>query len=230
MTPLFELVRLTYQDYGSAIYASLGYGPFDTLQFLAGWNVVVMLAPFISMLFVDKVSRALMFGTGFVLCMCTLIVLAALQKNFLGTTNTSALSACVAMIYLYVFFYVVFLDGPMFFYIGEVWPSHVRVQGFAIGTCSNCLSNLVWTSAAPSAFASIGWAYYIFFIVQAAIGAAAAFIFFPDTSRKPLEEIAALFGDVSEVVVFQNELERSHLKNEITEKTNAEKLEHQEFA
>lgn len=64
----------------------------------------------------------------------------------------------------------------------------------------------MWTSAAPSAFASIGWGYYLFFVVQAFLGGVAALLFFPDTARKPLEEIAALFGD-QDVVVFQKDLE-----------------------
>lgn len=174
-----------------------------------------MLAPLICMLFVDKISRAQMFATGFFLCMCTLIVLAAVQKNFLGTDNHSALASCVAMTYLYVFFYVVFLDGPMFFYIGEIWPSHVRVQGYAISTTANCISNIVWTSAAPSAFTSIGWGYYLFFVVQAFIGCVVAALYFPNTAGKPLEEIAALFGDVDDVVVFQKELDESNLKSEV---------------
>lgn len=189
-----------------------------------------MLAPFISMLFVDKLSRTYVLASGFLSCMCTLIVEAALQKNFLGSNNTSALAACVAMTYLYVLFYVIFLDGPMFFYVGEIWPSHVRVQGFAIGISANCISNIVWTSAAPSAFASIGWAYYIFFIVQAAIGGIACLLFFSDTARKPLEEIAALFGDASEVVVFQKELEASQFKEARKGKTSTDVFERVEAA
>jgi hypothetical protein len=59
-----------------------------------------MLAPFISMTFVDRLSRTYVLATGFLLCMCTLIVLAAVQKNFLGSDNISALAACVAMTYL----------------------------------------------------------------------------------------------------------------------------------
>jgi len=161
------------------------------------------------MTFVDRVSRKLLIASGFFLCMCTLIVEAALQKNYLGTTNRSGLAAAVAMTYLYVFFYVLCMDGPMFFYIGEIWPSQVRAQGFALGIAAMCLSNLVWTSAAPAAFPSIGWKYYIFFIVQAAIGCAAAILYFPNTLGKPLEEIAALFGDGADVVVFQNDLDES---------------------
>jgi hypothetical protein len=172
-----------------------------------------MLAPFICMTFVDKISRTYVFAAGFFLCMCTLIVEAALQRNFLGTENRSALAAAVAMTYLYVFFYVAFLDGPMFFYIGEIWPSQVRAQGFALGIAAMCLSNLVWTAAAPAAFKNIGWKYYIFFIVQAAFGGVAALKYFPNTLGRPLEEIATLFGDSADVIVFQNDLEESRFEN-----------------
>ena len=184
-----------------------------------------MIAPFICMTFIDKFSRTYVLAAGFFICMCTLIVLAAVQKNFLGSTNTAALAACVAMTYVYVLFYVVFLDGPMFFYIGEIWPSHVRVQGFAIGISANCLSNIVWTSAAPAAFNSIHWAYYLFFVVQAALGGIAALLFFPDTARKPLEEIAGMFGDRDEVVVFQRDLEVEHLKAMNIDKESIQKGE-----
>lgn len=165
------------------------------------------------MTFVDRISRTYVFAGGFFLCMCTLIVEAALQKNFLDTTNKSGQAAAVAMTYLYIFFYVLGLDGPMFFYIGEIWPSQVRAQGFALGIAAMCLSNLVWTSAAPTAFTNIGWTYYIFFIVQAAIGGVAALFWFPDTLGKPLEEIAAIFGDTADVMVFQNDLDESRFKD-----------------
>lgn len=180
-----------------------------------------MLAPFVCMTFVDRVSRTYLFATGFFLCMCTLIVEAALQKNFLGTANKSGLAAAVAMTYLYVFFYVLCLDGPMFFYIGEIWPSQVRAQGFALGIAAMCLSNLVWTAAAPVAFKNIGWKYYIFFIVQAAIGGLVAFVWFPNTLGKPLEEVAALFGDSADVVVFQNDLDESRFEDGIESKLAA---------
>lgn len=99
-------------DYGSAIYSKLGYDSFQVLLFLAGWDVVVMIAPFICMTFVDRLSRTYLLATGFFLCMCTLIVLAALQKTYLGTENHAALAACVAMTFLYVLFYVMVGKTP----------------------------------------------------------------------------------------------------------------------
>ncbi|KAK5242219.1 hypothetical protein LTR20_006765 [Exophiala xenobiotica] len=220
---------LVINNYGTAIYPALGYNELDTLFFLAGWVGIVALAPLLCMTFVDKVSRTYLIASGFFLCMCTLIVEAALQANYLGTDNAAGLAGGVAMTYLYVFFYVICMDGPMFFNIGEIWPSHVRVQGFAIGICSMCICNIVWTAAAPTAFANIGWKYYIFFIVQAAIGGVATLLYFPNTLKKPLEEIAALFGDADEVVVFQGDLDQSRFDNGIHVKDSDEKDERVEI-
>jgi hypothetical protein len=71
------------------------------------------------------------------------------------------------------------------------------------------LTNLMWLQAAPHAFVSIGWKFYLFFIVITGIGSLVVFIFFPDTLHKPLEEIAALFGDEDTVVVYQRDLDHS---------------------
>jgi len=73
------------------------------------------------------------------------------------------------------------------------------------------LTNIVWLQAAPTAFSSIGWKFYIFFIVFSAIGSLVALFLFPDTLHKPLEEIAALFGDHDLVVLYQTDLDHTQI-------------------
>jgi polyferredoxin len=65
-------------------------------------------------------------------------------------------------------------------------------------------TNIVWLQAAPTAFASMGWRYYLFFIIFTAIGAVVVWFTFPDTLNMPLEEIAKLFGDDDLVVAYQS--------------------------
>jgi hypothetical protein len=67
--------------------------------------------------------------------------------------------------------------------------------------------NLIWLQATPTAFANIGWRFYICFIVPGTIGAAIMFFCFPDTKGLPLEEVAAIFGDANEVATYQRELQ-----------------------
>jgi len=165
----------------------------------------------VAMSFADKISRPRLIALGFALCSATLIVEAALQKNYLMTTNKSGLSAGAAMLFLFFIFYSLTLDGSSYFYIGEIWPSHLRAQGFALGIIVLCVINIVWVEAAPYAFAAIGWKFYIFFIVLSAIACIVSLLFFPDTLHKPLEEVALLFGDVDQVVVVQKELAVSGL-------------------
>ena len=75
----------------------------------------------------------------------------------------------------------------------------------------------VWLQAAPTAFAHIGWKYYIFFILFSGLGASCAFFVFPDTLHKPLEEVAAMFGDHDLVMVYQKELDSAHVPLETIE-------------
>lgn len=64
----------------------------------------------------------------------------------------------------------------------------------------------MWLQIAPIAFASIGWRFYMVFICCALAAAVTIFFTFPDTANKPLEEIAALFGDDDLVAIYQRDV------------------------
>lgn len=149
----------------------------------------------LAVLIVDRLPRHHLITIGLIGALASLCAECAIQAQYLGTTNQAALRAGVAMLYVYVFFYGVFLDGPTFFYLGEIFPTHLRAQGMTMGMASLCLADIIWLQAAPTAFKSIGWRYYLFFIVITALGTVWVFFTFPDTRNLPLEEIGRLFGD-----------------------------------
>lgn len=144
------------------------------------------------------------FGLG--ACATLIAIEAALQRFYLGTTNRSGLIACSAIIILFQATFCAFLDGPTYFYVAEIWPSYARSQGLAIAMATFALTNLTWLQAAPYAFKAIGWRFYTIFIVVPAIAAVTIFFTYHDTRYKPLEEIAALFGDADQVAIYQQEL------------------------
>lgn len=163
------------------------------------------------MTYVDRVKRNWLMATGFMGCTVALIIYTALVQKFLGTDNKSGQSAAVAMLFLFVSSFELSLDGPEFFYQAEIWPSHLRAQGFTIFMVVYNGVNICWLQAAPTAFANIGWHYYILFIIFAAMGAVAVLLWFPDTLHKPLEEIAAMFGDDDLVVIYQKDLDNAQV-------------------
>lgn len=66
------------------------------------------------------------------------------------------------------------------------------------------LSALAYLEAAPTAFAEVGWKYYLIFIVLTAVNLPIIFMTFKETKGMALEEIAEVFGD--EVVVHMSDL------------------------
>ena len=81
------------------------------------------------MLFVDRVARNVLISSGFFGVSLCLIAECVLQKFYLGTANIAGNGACVAVIYAFVIIYSMLLDGPTYFYIAELWPTHLRAKG-----------------------------------------------------------------------------------------------------
>lgn len=54
---------------------------------------------------------------------------------------------------------------------------------------------------------TIGWKFYLCFIIPGSLGAAIMYFFFPNTKGMPLEEVAAIFGDADEVAIFQRDID-----------------------
>lgn len=158
------------------------------------------------MAFVDRVKRNWIIPIGLVTCAAAILIQMILQMKYVGTTNKAGLGGATAMIYLFQALYSLFLDGPSYFYVAEIWPSHLRTRGFAIGMASLCGFNMMWLLAAPTAMAKIGWTFYLFFIIIPGIGAVITYFTFPDTLKKPLEEIATMFGDEDIVAVHQQDV------------------------
>jgi hypothetical protein len=191
---------LVINIYGTVLYRGLGYGPFTVLLFQAGWVTIGLAVNTAAILIVDRMPRPYLMLIGFLGCLGSLIGETAIQAKYLNSTNEDALAGGVAMLYTFVFFYGMFLDGSTFFYIGEIFPNHLRAQGMTLAMLVLNVGNVVWQSAAPVAFANIGWRFYIIFIVSTTIACIVVPLTFPDTRNKPLEEIGKLFGDSDEVI------------------------------
>jgi MFS family permease len=159
------------------------------------------------MTFVDRVKRVWLISFGLLACALSMATEMILQRFYLSTTNKHGLAAAAAMIFIFQMTFSLFLDGATYFYVAEVWPSHLRPQGFAIGMATLCLTNMTWLLAAPTAVAHIGWKFYLCFVCVPAVAAVVVFFWYPDTLHKPLEEIAAMFGDIEGVAVSHQDLD-----------------------
>lgn len=80
-------------------------------------------------------------------------------------------------------------------YGAEVLPVALRSKVMGLAAASHFIVNVGITEAGPSAFANIGENYYYVFVACSLFFLVMAWLYFPETRRKTLEEIAEAFGD-----------------------------------
>ncbi|OQU97883.1 hypothetical protein CLAIMM_03754 [Cladophialophora immunda] len=216
MTILLEVCNqssgiLVILNYGSIIYRTLGFNNVQILNLQGGFQLTGAIFGLLALTFVDRVSRPKLIGIALLSCAATLAVLTGLQSTYLGTDNKGGLIACVVMIYLFQAIYAGALDGAAFYYVAEIWPTHLRSKGLGIAVAALCAIDIVYLQCAPLAFDNIGWKYFLVFIFVPAAGAVYIWWTYPDTLHKPLEEIAAMFGDEDMVMVYQRDLDSAEI-------------------
>lgn len=92
------------------------------------------------------------------------------------------------------------MDATSYVFCAEIFPTHIRARGLGFGVAILFLTVIVYLEAAPTAFAEVGWKYYLLFIILTAINVPIVWYLFPETTGLTLEEIGEKFGD--EVAVY----------------------------
>ncbi|ORY03954.1 MFS transporter [Clohesyomyces aquaticus] len=197
---------LVINNYGPTLYKNLGFSPVKQLLYPAAWLTLTLGINIMAIPLVDLFPRNRYIAVGIAGCMVTLIIEAAIVANFVPSNNKAALLAAVAMFFIFQIPYGLILDGTQFAYLGEIFPTHLRAKGVSLGVATISFTNIIWLQAAPTAFITIGWKFYLVFIIPGSMGAVIIWMYFPNTNGLPLEEIAAIFGDGDEVAVYQREM------------------------
>lgn len=108
---------LTCADYGPTLFAGLGFDAAQTLAFQVGIILVSTSALTISLFIVDRIPRNKILAYGMIAVCVPLGLEAAMTSLYVGTSNKSGLAAGVAFLYIYIWLYGLFLDGPGYYYV-----------------------------------------------------------------------------------------------------------------
>lgn len=143
---------LVITNYSPTIYKTLGYDKPHQLLFNCGWQTLSLGFGIAGSFFVDLIKRPYMLMLGLAWCLIALTLEAALVAEFADTTNESALKAAVAVMFLYVGGFQGCLNGTQWAFVSEIWPSHMRPKGLAMGLVAIMVTNICFVQAAPTAF------------------------------------------------------------------------------
>lgn len=130
--------------------------------------------------------------------------------------------------------YGVCIDATTYVYCSEIFPNHLRAKGMAWSLAVLFLSTVAYLIPAATAFATIGWKYYLVFIVLTAINIPIVWWTFPETKGLALEEISEKFGDkvalhLTHLTAEQREeLDRAIESEKVQHATHAERADQTE--
>ncbi|QKX58701.1 uncharacterized protein TRUGW13939_05828 [Talaromyces rugulosus] len=186
---------LVINNYQVILYNGLGlsgsvplllYGVYTTWAAFLNWA-----GPMI----VDRVGRIRMLSVGMIGCALMVSCEAAMVAQYGGTSNEIGNGFGVLFLFLFVTFYGSCVDAISYVYCSELFPTNLRAQGVGLSVMGLFAMTLVYTQAAPVAFADVGWKYYLVFILVPAVSTPLMWFKFPETKGLSLEEIGAFFGD-----------------------------------
>lgn len=103
--------------------------------------------------------------------------------------------AVIALTYIFVAIYGFTWAPATWIYVSEVFPLKYRAKGNGLAASCNWAFNFALAYFVPPAFTNIQWRTYIAFGVFCFAGTVHAFLMFPETCGKALEEIDAMFED-----------------------------------
>lgn len=150
-----------HRHQGGILYSALGFDTYDQLVFQCGYITTAVVFAIVGSLLVDRIGRRMLLLIGLSGCVISLAIESAIVALYTGTSNKAGLAVGVAALYIFEAFYCISVDICYFVISVELFPTHLRAKGTTLAFSSTVLTNLAFLQAAPTAFANIGWKYFL---------------------------------------------------------------------
>ncbi|OAL23855.1 hypothetical protein AYO20_10875 [Fonsecaea nubica] len=187
---------LIIANYGVILYTQLGMTGYMPLLLSALWVLSTFPGNIFCAFFVERFGRRRFMIIGLSGILVSLICEIAIQATYLGTDNHVALGFGVFFIFLFITpFWSTFMDASQFLYVSEIFPTHIRSQGMAVGMCGLYLADIILLVAGPIALNNIGWKFFLVMIIPTAFHLVFVYFMCPETKGRSLEDINAQFGE-----------------------------------
>lgn len=159
-------------DYSVTIFGKMGIEGDETLRYQAISSVIALIAQALCILFIDRFGRRWPLIFGNLGNMVTFIISTTLLAKFPpGTSeNKSAAWAFIVITWVYNFSFSA-TCGPLSWIIpAEIFDTKTRSKGVSIATMTSFAFNKMIGQVTKPAMDSIGWKYYLLFIVSVPSG------------------------------------------------------------
>ncbi|KAI1450288.1 general substrate transporter [Annulohypoxylon stygium] len=178
-------------------------------RLLAGANASLYLgAAFLCLVLIDLVGRRKLMMYGSVaMGSCYLIAAITLREANLHPERKAAFGkVTVAMFFLYYFFYGTSFAKVPWVYNSEINSLGWRTRGAAAATATNWISGFVIVQFTKAGVDNLGWRFYLLFAGFCWSFLPIVFLFYPETSRRTLEDMDEMFKHHDNLLVFRDKI------------------------
>ncbi|KAJ9656698.1 hypothetical protein H2201_008457 [Coniosporium apollinis] len=163
------------------------------------WNLIFAVAAAMA---VDKVGRKTLFMASGITLLISYIIITGLSASFAQTGHSATGLAVIPFLFIYFAGYDIALNPLLVAYPCEIWPYRLRSRGLSVTYTATVLAIFFNIFINPIALESIGWRYYIVFIVVLVTMIITVWFWYPETRGHSLEQMAVLFdGEDAEIAV-----------------------------
>lgn len=206
------------QYFSPQIFAQLGISTSTSLLFNGVNAIIAFLGTATTIAVIDGIGRRPLEIWGGVLMSITYIVNAALIKVFpAGSSNQAAHWTFIVLtwIFNYVFFVT---SGPLSWAIpAELFGTALRTKGVSWGAMVSFAFNTMIGQVTPIAITTIGWRFYVVFIVFNLTSSLFFWAFLPETRGLNLEDMDELFRNSPTFVPGSQWQPSSHIDDDAQE-------------
>ncbi|KAF2119415.1 general substrate transporter [Lophiotrema nucula] len=149
-----------------------------------------------------------------------LLLNAALPIAYPHNINRAADIACVVFIFIYTFGYSIGFGPSAWVYGSEIFPTNFRARGLNIAASGSSIGSIISSQTWPVGMKRIGSKTYFIFMATNLASAIIIWYFYPETSRRSLEDMEALFNpDYKRRTSVDSEAETYHDEDDDTDNT-----------
>ncbi|KAH8652577.1 general substrate transporter [Ilyonectria robusta] len=186
---------LVINNYQIILYEGLGITGYKALLLLGVYTSWAAFMNWVNAVLLDRVGRIKLMVAGMSLAAIAVACEAAMVAEFAGTANAVGNGFGVLFMFLFITFFAGGMDASCYVYLSEIFPTWMRAQGVSFSVAGLFTTTLIYTGSASTAFASIGWRYYLVFVFVPLACVVIIWFWLPETNGLSLEEIGRLFGD-----------------------------------
>ena len=151
--------------------------------------------------------RLLMFGAagqGFCYLVITILLRYSADPSYTPEAQKTIASASIAFFFLYYVFFGIGFQGVPWLYPTEINSLSMRTKGAAIGTATNWAFNFMVVEITPIGIQTLGWRFYIIWIVFNLAFVPIIYLFYPETADRSLEDMDRLFRENHDILIYKD--------------------------